>query len=1132
MSTNEMPEANEISELINRLSEALVFSDFTDPRALADIHTQFMLIENMAESLSENMAAKAAQAAAVIVERVLLDEIGTKTGLDILNQTVSSLALMFVDGRIFDDAYFPFELGLSGGVGDPSSKVESEIPLVDVTLVCSQVLNALVISVNKIDTDDPRTLADIHIAFLGIAEYSSQKGDEPLKSIALECSGIVEKVLLNEYDSNKGVDLIKQSTRAFVKAIAEGVDIQAAEFPLALSRNDSDEEQSTGQGTAASPDSETGLLLTGLITLLGEADTADPRTLADLHTAFQSVSQLAEELCESRAANYAQSSADVVERILLDEIEDVGKEMVALSEIARGLYAVLVEGCTTEEAGLDGETGTGRQSAESNKTKPEPVTIKPIALPSNVDAAIFQEFLQNQVLNLDAYEGLVLKLEKEENLEKVAEFKRLIHTLKGDSGLIGLKDIEKLCHQIEDSLEEKPVHKMVDALLNAKDWLKQTFSAYEGKSTTPSSIETVLALFAPESAEGKDTEVEPDEKEIEAISFAGMDTDLLSDFIQESNEHLDNADLNVLTLETEPGNENALNAVFRAFHTIKGVSGFLSLTQIQKLAHEAENLLDKARKHETVMQGAAIDSTFDAIDALKRLVGNVSTALETGKPLQYDKSLNMLIRKIQAVAEGKPIPSEQVMLIPPGMKLGQILVETGSLSPDDVVEGLIAQKQSDPPSRLGEILVKDKRISGKEVAQALRSQSAQPEGKPVTVKEALKVDAEKLDRLVDLIGELVIAESMVSQSQDIKRIGSTTLAGHMAQLDKITRELQEMGTSLRMVPIRPTFQKMARLIRDLSKKSGKAIEFISSGDETELDKGVVERIGDPLVHMVRNAVDHGIESDPDERVKAGKPVAGTVKLRAFHKGGSIYIEIEDDGRGLNRAALVSKAIEKGLISDNDVLSDREVYNLIFEPGFSTAKKVTDVSGRGVGMDVVKKNIEALRGQVIITTGIGKGTVFSIRLPLTLAIIDGMVVRVGQERYIMPTLSIIQSIRPNEKDVSSVLQRSKVMKVQGELIPIVWLADLYFVGKAERVLTNITVVVVEDEGKRIGIVVDELLGQQQIVIKSLGDYMTGIPGISGGAIMPDGKVGLILDVGGLVKLASAEANMDEYARKEK
>lgn len=288
------------------------------------------------------------------------------------------------------------------------------------------------------------------------------------------------------------------------------------------------------------------------------------------------------------------------------------------------------------------------------------------------------------------------------------------------------------------------------------------------------------------------------------------------------------------------------------------------------------------------------------------------------------------------------------------------------------------------------------------------------------------------------------------------------------------------------------------------------------GEDTELDKSVVDKMGDPLVHMVRNAVDHGLEANAADRTKAGKPETGRVELRAFHKGGSIFVEIEDDGQGLNRDLILAKAVERGIISDGEGMRDREVWNLIFEPGFSTAKEITEVSGRGVGLDVVRRNIAALRGNVEIRSTKGEGCVFSLRVPLTLAIIDGMVLRVGKEHYIMPTLSIVRSVRPQRDEIFTVAGRGEMLSLHDCLIPLIRLSRVLDTPGAVEDPTEGTVVVIDCDGSQVGLLADELLGQQQTVIKTLGSSMQDIPGISGGAIMPDGKVALILDPSGLVQ----------------
>jgi two-component system chemotaxis sensor kinase CheA len=367
-----------------------------------------------------------------------------------------------------------------------------------------------------------------------------------------------------------------------------------------------------------------------------------------------------------------------------------------------------------------------------------------------------------------------------------------------------------------------------------------------------------------------------------------------------------------------------------------------------------------------------------------------------------------------------------------------------------------------------------------------------------------------------MVGEMVIAYSMIAQDDIVAQSSNHALQKKVTQTGKIVRELQDLSMSMRMIPLKATFQKMARLVRDVGRKVGKNVNLVTEGEETDIDRNLVDFLNDPLVHMVRNSVDHGIEP-PEERIKAGKSPIGTVKLAAYHSAGNVVMEISDDGNGLNKELILKKAIERNLIEKGRVLSDREIYNLIFEPGFSTAQTVTDVSGRGVGMDVVRKNIETLRGQIEISSEMGKGSVFKIYLPLTLAIIDGMVIRVANETYVLPTESIVRSIKPELKDISTVFNEGKVLSMQGKLIPLFKLSDLYDIELKDDQGDQSLIVIVEDDSGQAGIIIDELVGRQQVVVKSLGESMKGIPGISGGAIMPNGRVGLIIDVGGLIRM---------------
>ncbi|MBW8002029.1 MAG: chemotaxis protein CheA [Planctomycetes bacterium] len=386
-----------------------------------------------------------------------------------------------------------------------------------------------------------------------------------------------------------------------------------------------------------------------------------------------------------------------------------------------------------------------------------------------------------------------------------------------------------------------------------------------------------------------------------------------------------------------------------------------------------------------------------------------------------------------------------------------------------------------------------------------------------TIDEKIKVSTERLDNLINMAGELVIAQLMVAEEISTKLASDHSIKGKINHQGKIVRELQELSMSMRMVPIQGVFQKMARLVRDLSRKADKAVNFVTVGEETELDRSIVDKIADPLVHMIRNSVDHGMET-AEERAKTDKDPIGKIELKAYHQAGHIIIEVKDDGRGLNKESILKKAITNGLVDEKQELSDDEICKLIFHAGLSTAKTITTVSGRGVGMDVVKKNIESLKGKVEITSETGKGTTFIIRMPLTLAIIDGQIVTIGPERYIIPINSIIESFRPTAEQLSSVQNKGEMVIVRGQLIPLVRLYKLFNTTPNTQDPTQALLVIVEEDNKKCCFLVDELLGQQQIVIKNLGEGMGTVPGISGGAIMGDGKISLICDVPGLMDLA--------------
>ena len=370
---------------------------------------------------------------------------------------------------------------------------------------------------------------------------------------------------------------------------------------------------------------------------------------------------------------------------------------------------------------------------------------------------------------------------------------------------------------------------------------------------------------------------------------------------------------------------------------------------------------------------------------------------------------------------------------------------------------------------------------------------------------------------MDVVGELVIVQSQLLETARAQGESASQLQRNVAQLTRITKELQHTAMSLRMIPIKPTFQKMERLARDLARDFSKQVLFETSGEDTELDRTVVEEIGDPLVHMVRNALDHGLEPTADRRAK-GKGEIGHLSLKAYHQGSNLVIELQDDGRGIDPDKIYKKAVEKGVVVAGTAMSRDDIFALIFAPGFSTAEKVTSVSGRGVGMDVVKRNIEKLRGKIEITSEVGRGSTFKIKLPLTMAIIDGLVVRVGEDRFILPTTSVQMALRPAKESISTVHGRGEVLDLRGKLLPIHRLHRRFGITAQAECPSEGIVVIVEHSGKVSALLVDEMLSKQEVVIKNLGAFMQAVPGVSGGAILGDGNIALILDPGTLLQAA--------------
>jgi two-component system chemotaxis sensor kinase CheA len=585
----------------------------------------------------------------------------------------------------------------------------------------------------------------------------------------------------------------------------------------------------------------------------------------------------------------------------------------------------------------------------------------------------------------------------------------------------------------------------------------------------------------------------PEEKFV--VDFS-QDKELIENFIMEALENFREIEVSIVDLEEDPGNTEIINDIFRPFHTIKGVSGFLNLTQINKLTHQVETLLDEARDQRLAVDGNIIDLILAAIDLTKNMINYLDEQIKTGNTEAKQFGVNALIKRLQNALEGKfdeePAPKKPSEIIP--------LDDDTDEDTDSETEPVAAAA---PPPK---------------VEQAAPTPSAQAPKKAAIQSPAfVKVDTQKLDNMIDMVGELVINQAMLNQEvAGIVSADNRKLYSSITQLTRITSEIQRISMSMRMIPIKQTFQKMVRLVRDLAKKSGKQIGLKMLGEETEIDRNMVDEIYDPLVHLVRNSCDHGLEP-PEERRKRGKAEKGLVTLNAYHKGGNIVIEIKDDGRGLNRDKIVKKAVEKGLVKTGENLSDQEVFGLIFQAGFSTADKITDVSGRGVGMDVVKRVIDNMRGKLEVNSEPNNGTVIWMKLPLTLAIIDGIIVRAGKRDYIMPTASVLESLRPEESNYKHVVNKGEMIQIREKLYPLIRLHEIFGFEPMHFNPWEGIVVVAESDGRHKCILVDEIVGKQEVVIKNLGG-LKKVKGMAGGAILADGRVGLILDVSGLFEIS--------------
>ncbi len=610
----------------------------------------------------------------------------------------------------------------------------------------------------------------------------------------------------------------------------------------------------------------------------------------------------------------------------------------------------------------------------------------------------------------------------------------------------------------------------------------QTVQGDEPEAAMEPAPETPLSVVVPSTDELPEVDMTAD---IDPLSLANLEIDiseeLLTRFVAESEEHLATVEETLVALEAEQADPDQVAAAFRAVHSFKGNAAICGFDEMSELTHLAETLFGELQSGARPATPPVITLLLELLDALRGALAKIPGG--DGRIAGAETW-----RQRFAAIEAAKVPTQ-----PPLLAANDLQVDV-----DEETAG-------EPGDAAGP----NRRRDGAEKKASGRTASS------------IRVDTGKLDELMNLVGELIIAETTVTRNPDLDGYEFENFQKAALNLNRITRSLQDIAMQVRMIPIATTFRKMIRLVRDVSAKQGKHVDLTTIGEETEVDKTVVESISDPLVHIIRNAVDHGIESAEDRR-RAGKNTQGHVWLEARHQGGEVWITIRDDGKGLDPERLLNKAIDRKIADPARKYSEREIFDFIFAAGFSTAEKVTDISGRGVGMDVVRRNIEAVGGRVEVYSKVGEGTTFNLRIPLTLAIIEGMLVRVGRSYYTIPLLSIQESVKAVSKDVLVTSDGYEMLRLRNRHYPIIRLQRVHKIGTGVEDLYAGTLVIVESDERVACVLVDEVVGQCQTVIKPLPDYLKRVSGLSGCSILHNGEISLILDVAGVIGATQATA----------
>lgn len=730
---------------------------------------------------------------------------------------------------------------------------------------------------------------------------------------------------------------------------------------------------------------------------------------------------------------------------------------------------------------------------------------------ADLDESLVVAFIEKHLLLLDEFEAAVVDAKFNEisggspdakNFDSYV--KGYIHGLKGDAGSVGLIGIERVAHALEDLLPGRDARSLSAQFLAFKEWVGVCLKAFSQKEPPSELSRDFIARLLTPQAEASPADAPPPVGQPTAAPGSAAetyqilaDTEVLIEFTVEAEDHLNAIESLLLENEAHLSAEQ-IDTVYRGVHSLKGASSYFNLKEITETSHKLENILDDVRDGRRQLDAPLAELVLRYVDLQKKLLAEVKTVIAEGGLITRKASVAKYLQDLAAYIEG----SYQ-------QAAAAAAVESAPVAPPEA-EPPSAAADDAPPSAAIKEGESQEQLNG-----GLKKEPARPA--KLDIKTFVKVDTVRLDRLIDSIGEMLVYSSMLVRSCRELLSDNEQLIKTTHQVEKFSRELQDIGMSMRLDPIKGLFQKMSRLVWDIGKKMGKDIAFIMKGEDTEMDRNMIEKLADPLMHMVRNAIDHGIEP-PDERENKGKSRRGSIELRAYHSGGSIQIEIIDDGRGLNPAKLIAKAVEKGIIPADRKLTDDEAYRLIFAPGFSTAAAITDISGRGVGMDVVRNNIESMRGHVYIQSEIGKGTIFRIELPLTLAIMDGIEAVVGKERFIVPTLSVVEIIRPTKDMLSYPFEREETFKFRDEFLPLYRLSGLLDIAGANEDPLESTVLVVENIGHKVALMVDDIVGNCQTVIKSLGALFKEGNGLAGCAVMSNGDIGLIIDIRSIVRMA--------------